>query len=240
MFYIQHTLFVRWSLVVVWCVALMTETSTLQAEDKQSRQSAGEYILLDARLVDGAGKCSGGAEVKSDQGWDSVCEDSFDSETQKMFCRELGCGPPQNFRRRSPKINPSLFKQFQCKGNESRLEDCVSFMKEECRQAAGITCSKETDLRLVGGETLCQGTLEGKQAAEWRPLEDGWNSLKPEHFAKVCGKMGCGGFISVSRNYLPELRPVWLTDCETSSSFCKSWRGTSSNLVLAVTCEGNG
>ncbi|XP_065805981.1 scavenger receptor cysteine-rich type 1 protein M130-like isoform X2 [Labrus bergylta] len=341
MFYIQHTLFVRWSLVVVWCVALMTETSTLQAEDKQSRQSAAHK---DARLVDGAGKCSGrlemkcqgewralnirntgrqhsfwyaevackqmgcgstvsitqstnvtnlpawevdfvckgsestlkecrnhrtrgmqrrvnstyslqvicseslrlvgdseicsgGAEVKSDQGWDSVCEDSFDSETQKMFCRELGCGPPQNFRRRSPKINPSLFKQFQCKGNESRLEDCVSFMKEECRQAAGITCSKETDLRLVGGETLCQGTLEGKQAAEWRPLEDGWNSLKPEHFAKVCGKMGCGGFISVSRNYLPELRPVWLTDCETSSSFCKSWRGTSSNLVLAVTCE---
>nr|XP_029137701.1 scavenger receptor cysteine-rich type 1 protein M130-like [Labrus bergylta] len=146
------------------------------------------------RLVGDSEICSGGAEVKSDQGWDSVLRTASTLRLKRCSAGSLAV-VLHNFRRRRDRSEAS------------------------------------------GGETLCQGTLEGKQAAEWRPLEDGWNSLKPEHFAKVCGKMGCGGFISVSRNYLPELRPVWLTDCETSSSFCKSWRGTSSNLVLAVTCE---
>uniref|UniRef100_A0A3Q3FL87 SRCR domain-containing protein n=1 Tax=Labrus bergylta TaxID=56723 RepID=A0A3Q3FL87_9LABR len=42
-------------------------------------------------------------------------------------------------------------------------------------------------------------TLEGKQAAEWRPLEDGWNSLKPEHFdtTLVKGPNRCSGKLQV-------------------------------------------
>lgn len=94
------------------------------------------------QLVGSLGNCQGSVEVKSDQGWASVCEDGFDSEAQKVVCRELVCGPPRSFlgsfRKGEP---PVLSKQFYCKGSESRREHCASSTRIDCRPAFGISCT---------------------------------------------------------------------------------------------------
>lgn len=94
------------------------------------------------RLVRSHQVCAGSVEVKSNQGWVPVCPDGFDSEAEKVVCRELGCGPPQTFLGSfSEGEETVLSKQFQCKGNESRLEDCASSIRNDCKPAARISCS---------------------------------------------------------------------------------------------------
>ncbi|XP_073332235.1 scavenger receptor cysteine-rich type 1 protein M130-like [Pagrus major] len=190
------------------------------------------------RLVGSPNVCAGSVEVKSDQGWVSVCEDGFDTKAQKVFCRELGCGSPTNFRGTfSTREGPLLSKQFQCEGNESHLQECASSFRTDCRPASGISCS-DNDVRLVGGESHCRGTLEGKYDGEWRPLNDR-RFLKPEHFAEVCVQVGCTDVISTSTGRLSTSRPVWELSirCGRTDSFCKSWRGSSSSSVITVNCS---
>lgn len=86
--------------------------------------------------------CSGSVEVLSGQGWLPVCEGGFDSKAEKVVCREFGCGPPVSIRRSSKRgEGPVLSKMFQCKGNESRLQDCASSTHNTCKQAVGIACT---------------------------------------------------------------------------------------------------
>ncbi|XP_037609508.1 scavenger receptor cysteine-rich type 1 protein M130-like [Sebastes umbrosus] len=72
--------------------------------------------------------------------------------------------------------------EFQCGGNESALLDCESSDSDRntCSsgKAVGLTCSEPDDVRLLGGSSRCDGTLEMKQHGEWRPVVDrvfNWN-----------------------------------------------------------------
>lgn len=99
------------------------------------------------RLIHTSRVCTGSVEVKSNQGWVSVCQDGFDSEAEKLVCRELECGPPQNVMKSfSDEEGVGLSKQFQCKGNESRLEDCASSIRNDCKPAARVSCSMYTSI----------------------------------------------------------------------------------------------
>lgn len=75
------------------------------------------WIYLEStRFVMPSSECGGRVEVKSDQGWISVCEDGFDSEAKTVACRELGCGPPQSpLRSLSNERGTTLSTQFRCK-----------------------------------------------------------------------------------------------------------------------------
>ncbi|XP_042249223.1 scavenger receptor cysteine-rich type 1 protein M130-like [Thunnus maccoyii] len=194
------------------------------------------------RLVGGSRVCSGSVEVKSDQGWAPVCEDGFDSEAEKVVCREFGCGPPVLIRWSFVReVKPVLSKKFQCKGNESRLQDCASSTRNNCKPASGISCTNPHDVRLVGGESLCAGTLEGKHDGEWRPLSDLRYFWKPQHSAEVCEQLGCGSVISTVEHHLQKSQHVWelSSDCHDSridSSFCKSWHASGSTISMTVTC----
>ncbi|XP_041641966.1 scavenger receptor cysteine-rich type 1 protein M130-like isoform X2 [Cheilinus undulatus] len=223
--------------------------STLKECRKPIRQRYTEemfnstYILQvvcseSVRLFTISRHCSGIVEVKSDQGWVSVCEEGFDSETKKLFCRELGCGNPGQFWGSPVKREgTAVTKQFQCKGNESHLEDCVSSVRRNCKPVAGLQCSQGNAMRLVGGETPCRGILEGQHNAEWRPLTSPWYSHEVG-YPNVCEKIGCGNLISLSDNQLPNYHPMWMVTrtCYDDSSFCTSWDGLHSNSNVAVSC----
>ncbi|XP_040891577.1 antigen WC1.1-like [Toxotes jaculatrix] len=192
------------------------------------------------RLADSSDVCAGNVEVKVDQGWAPVCGDGFDSEAEKVVCREFGCGPPGYSTRPLEKgEGPVLSKEFQCKGNESRLEDCASSARNDCRSAPWISCTDLPDVRLVGGESHCKGTLEGKREGEWRPLSDLWHFWRLEHSAEVCQQLGCGSAVSTSRSHLPKSRSVWQlsTDCDRAGSFCKWWEESGSTTVMTVVCS---
>ncbi|XP_062413278.1 scavenger receptor cysteine-rich type 1 protein M130-like, partial [Pungitius pungitius] len=141
--------------------------------------------LVDSiRLVDGSGLCSGRLEVRSNQSnqWSSVCEEDFDQQDSEVVCRELGCGAPSVLQGAlyGEVEAPMWTKGFQCGGHESALLDCRSSGSERntCSpgKAVGLTCSEP--VRLVGGASRCEGTLEVKHQGEWRPVAYKERNLK--------------------------------------------------------------
>ncbi|XP_049901533.1 scavenger receptor cysteine-rich type 1 protein M130-like [Epinephelus moara] len=195
------------------------------------------------RFVGAAEVCGGNVEVKSDQGWVSVCADGFDSEARKVVCRELGWGPPSSFTSSFRREDvPVLSKQFKCKGNESRLEECTTSTRNNCTPAPEFECNSPYTLRLTGGETHCKGTLEGKHHGEWRPLGDIWGNWNSEYSADVCRQLDCGDAISTSTGLLPERQPVWRLSYRsktygcTAPFTCKSWEENHSTRAITVSC----
>ncbi|XP_061882180.1 scavenger receptor cysteine-rich type 1 protein M130-like isoform X2 [Entelurus aequoreus] len=96
------------------------------------------------------------------------------------------------------------------------------------------------DFQLVGGDSRCNGIVEGKDKGEWRPLEDRWRLWKTEHSAQLCTHLGCGSVISMKRHYLPRRKPMWALDhhCEDSGrSICTSWRSSTSERLMTVACS---
>ncbi|XP_053188847.1 antigen WC1.1-like isoform X2 [Scomber japonicus] len=235
-----------------WEIEMMcdgTERTLRECRDTNSRRRVGrtfetessqEVICSDSvRFGNGNSVCSGSLNVKSDNGWAPVCEEGFDSEAQKVVCKEFGCGPPTVSKDSStPEGVPALLKKFQCKGNEARLQDCAS-STHKCKQAPAITCQGSYDVRLVGGET-CEGILEGKLEGEWRPLAGSLALWKAEHFNNVCEKLGCGSVLSTLKHN--RYGRVWELSCwesHTNSSFCKTWMPQFSHKSMTVTCAEN-
>ncbi|XP_053197802.1 scavenger receptor cysteine-rich type 1 protein M130-like [Scomber japonicus] len=197
------------------------------------------------RLVDGTSLCSGRLEVKSEQSWSSVCEADFDQQDAEVVCRELDCGAPSVLQGAlyGEVEAPMWTKEFQCGGHESALLDCrrSDSARRTCSpgKAVGLTCSPEP-VRLVGGASRCEGTLEVKRGV-WRPVDySGW-TLKEAAFS--CRDLDCGSVVATrsSRNKASRIS-VWrirfnclqsgseLRDCVSSSS------GSSSSMV-ELTCS---
>ncbi|KAL7377205.1 hypothetical protein ABVT39_023858 [Epinephelus coioides] len=196
------------------------------------------------RLVDGTSLCSGRLEVKSNQRWSSVCEADFDQQDAEVVCRELGCGAPSVLQGAlyGEVEAPMWTKEFQCGGHESALLDCRSSGSDRntCSpgKAVGLTCSEPDDVRLVGGDSHCAGTLEVKHQGEWRPVKgSGW-TLKTA--GVVCRELDCGSAVSVGERKESSDRPVWRirSDCVHSGSALRECaRSHSSSSILDLTCS---
>ncbi|KAM4631111.1 scavenger receptor cysteine-rich type 1 protein M130-like [Polymixia lowei] len=177
------------------------------ALSKQYHYENVELICSESvRLVNRSGLCSGRVEVKSDQSWASVCEGDFDWKDAEVVCREIGCGVPASLQGalygdvKAPLWN----KEFQCKGSESGLLDCVTSgsarnTQSPCK-ALELICSKPEDVRLSGGASRCEGTLEVKKHGQWRPLTYKYywgHDWKMNPAIVVCRQLGCGPPVAV-------------------------------------------
>ncbi|XP_039638592.1 scavenger receptor cysteine-rich type 1 protein M130-like isoform X2 [Perca fluviatilis] len=195
------------------------------------------------RLVNGTSLCSGRLEVKSNQSnqsWSSVCEDDFDLQDAEVVCRELGCGAPSFLQGAlyGDMEAPVWTKEFQCRGHESALLDCESSHRNTCSsgKAAGLTCSEPGVVRLVGGASRCDGTLEMKHRDEWKPVADWSQNLRLA--GVVCGELGCGFALSLRRqNQIP--RESWgiTSDCNASSLLKCFTDFTYSFTTTEITCS---
>ncbi|XP_059208677.1 scavenger receptor cysteine-rich type 1 protein M130-like [Centropristis striata] len=195
------------------------------------------------RLVNGTSLCSGRLEVKSDQSkqsWSSVCEADFDQQDADVVCRELGCGAPSVLQGAlyGEVEAPMWTKEFQCGGDESALLDCRSSGSDRntCSpgRAIGLTCSEPVSVRLVGGDSRCEGTLELKQV-EWRQVGHYWN-LKTA--AVVCRELDCGSAVSVRKEEYA-VRSVWKMnpDCLQSGSLRECAAPGYSATIYNLTCS---
>ncbi|KAM8893981.1 uncharacterized protein AB9W97_010836 isoform 1-T1 [Spinachia spinachia] len=195
------------------------------------------------RLVDGSSHCSGRLEVRSNQSnqWSSVCEEDFDQQGAEVVCRELGCGPPSVLQGAlyGEVEAPMWTKGFQCGGHESALLDCRSSGSERntCSpaKAVGLTCSEP--VRLVGGASRCEGTLEVNQG-EWRRVR--YNGVNLMEADVLCRGLDCGSAVSFRRRDESSERFVSriISDCIRSGSVlgdCLTSR--SSSFTLDLTCS---
>eukprot|EP00064_Thunnus_orientalis_P012675 superscaffoldBa00001972_g12710 len=141
-------------------------TTRRRVQGKNMTASSLEVICSESvRLVGGSRVCSGSVEVKSDQGWAPVCEDGFDSEAEKVVCREFGCGPPVLIRTSKLAVTTLLSGPSQLLMVPPGSSSLLQRMHTE-----GPT--KLHDVRLVDGFSRCAGRLEVKHQKEWRPSDD--------------------------------------------------------------------
>ncbi|XP_074497108.1 scavenger receptor cysteine-rich type 1 protein M130-like isoform X2 [Sebastes fasciatus] len=188
------------------CILTDSDTSSSNLEIKCSES---------VRLVNGKSLCSGRLEVKSNQSWSSVCEDDFDLQDAEVVCRVLGCGAPSVLQGAlyGDVEAPVWTKEFQCGGHESALLDCDSSDSDRntCSpgKAVGLTCSEPDDVRLLGGSSRCDGTLEMKQHGEWRPVIDLDSQWDQKSAAAVCNRLDCGSAVSTNISTSSSLKSVW-------------------------------
>ncbi|CAI5666051.1 unnamed protein product [Oreochromis niloticus] len=194
------------------------------------------------RLLNGSSLCSGRLEVKSNQSWSSVCEADFDQQDAEVVCRELGCGPPSVLQGAlyGEVEAPVWSKEFQCGGHESALLDCRSSgsARNSCSpgKAVGLTCSEP--VRLVGGASHCEGTLELKYLGEWRPVYDSLWSFKKA--AVLCYYLDCGSAVSVTQRKESTWRSKWSisSDCVQPGILLRECAASHYNqFILNITCS---
>ncbi|KAI9521218.1 hypothetical protein NQZ68_010922 [Dissostichus eleginoides] len=196
------------------------------------------------RLLGGTGRCSGRLEVNSDPSnpsWSSVCEADFDQQDAQVVCRQLGCGAPSVLQGAlyGEGEAPMWTKEFQCGGHESALLDCSSASERNtCSpgRAVSLTCSEP--VRLVGGESRCEGALEVKHQGEWRPVRGYPWTLKEA--AVACRELECGSAVSVGERKESLWRDVWgiRSACLKSGSLRECAQSDSSRSIVNLTCSG--
>uniref|UniRef100_A0A3B3TLB3 Uncharacterized LOC106938122 n=1 Tax=Poecilia latipinna TaxID=48699 RepID=A0A3B3TLB3_9TELE len=209
-----------------------------------------DVTCLDSvRLVNGTSLCSGGLEVKTSQFnqiWSTVCEADFDQQDAEVVCREIGCGPPSVLQGAlyGEVEAPTWTAEFQCGGTESSLLDCrrSGSVRNTCspNKAVRLTCSEP--IRLVGGASRCEGTLELKLRT-WRPVSaSGWTM---QEAAAACRELDCGSVVSMGTRNDSSVRQVWeiqlsclksgypLRQCASSSLLSSS---SQSGTILELVC----
>uniref|UniRef100_A0A8C6WG85 SRCR domain-containing protein n=1 Tax=Neogobius melanostomus TaxID=47308 RepID=A0A8C6WG85_9GOBI len=189
------------------------------------------------RLVGGRSLCSGSLQIQDQslaQSWAGVCEGALDRRGAEVLCRELGCGAPLLQGALSP-----LGQTFHCEGNESKLMDCnrTRTGPETC-PTLNLSCKEP--LRLVGGASRCEGTVEAEFRGEWRRVGtiDPWDL---EAAAAVCRGLDCGSPVSAEKRYESDRSEVWgvFTYCVKKSSVRDCLIDhDSSDSHLQVICSG--
>ncbi|XP_065436171.1 scavenger receptor cysteine-rich domain-containing protein SCART1-like [Chrysemys picta bellii] len=178
------------------------------------------------RLLNGSSECSGRVEIQVLGAWGTLCDSRWDLLDANVLCRQLDCG----FAVSAPgggyfgKGTGSVWTDtFHCKGTEPHLGHCpvTALGASQCSHDndASVICSGRSEsLRLLNGESRCDGRVEISLRGVWsRVLDDQWDM---NDASVVCRQLQCG---AAEKAYNPP----------------KSERGTGPVGLRRVQCAGN-
>ncbi|XP_070408687.1 neurotrypsin isoform X2 [Nothobranchius furzeri] len=153
------------------------------------------------RLQGGRSKLDGRVEVYLGGVWGLVCGNEWGDEDAAVVCRQLGKGT-SGLARAVPLFRPGIAKlhwaAVHCQGKEPDLLQCPKTVwnGEECFLAAAVTCNQQQavgmlPIRLVGGRSESEGTVEVFHAGQWGSIcDDQWDDSDAE---VVCRQLGLSG-----------------------------------------------
>ncbi|XP_010134519.1 PREDICTED: scavenger receptor cysteine-rich type 1 protein M130-like, partial [Buceros rhinoceros silvestris] len=173
---------------------------------------SGGQVLISANLLSKIGlvsgtTCSGRVEIRHGDTWGRLCRSHWNLQAASVLCRQLNCGYAKSIQTGARFVDgsgPVWGEAFHCEGTESCLWNCtrVTLGNPTCsaREAATVICSGLNEsLRLLGGESRCDGRIEISLHGMWsRVLDDDWDT-KDAHVA--CRQLQCG--IALKAYYLP-------------------------------------
>ncbi|XP_074936244.1 antigen WC1.1-like [Phalacrocorax aristotelis] len=211
------------------------------------------------RLVNGSTPCDGRVEVQVLGTWGTLCASRWDPPDAHVLCRHLGCGVAESIPRGGHfgrGTGPIWRDSFHCDGTEAHLGLCpvTALGAPPCAHEndAAVICSgpaNATSLRLVGGESRCDGRVEIFQGGMWgRVLDDQWDLAEAR---VVCRQLRCGGAETAYNPPKPQrgtgpvgLRGVRCAGHEAGLTLCNT--SVPENALAAgiaedvgVTCEGS-
>ncbi|XP_078390910.1 scavenger receptor cysteine-rich domain-containing protein DMBT1-like [Cetorhinus maximus] len=210
---------------------LQCESNSIGVHNCNPREAASVICseMLNIRLMDGIGSCSGRVEVYYNNTWGSVCDDSWDMLDAQVACKELGCGPAKSIPGNAhfgDATSSFWLDDVNCNGLESKLSQCQSnFIGEHnCSpgEAASVVCSELIKIRLIDGIDSCSGRVEVYYNNTWGSVcDDRWDMLDAQ---VVCKEVGCGLAKSAPGNvhFGAATSPFWLDDVKCN--------GTESNI----------
>ncbi|KAG7484983.1 neurotrypsin isoform X1 [Solea senegalensis] len=151
------------------------------------------------RLQGGRSKLDGRVEIYLSGVWGSICGDDWSDKDAAVVCRQLGKGISGRARAvalvRSG-IAKLHWRAVHCQGEESDLLQCpkTTWNGGECSFAATVTCTQQQatlPIRLVGGRSKSEGTVEVFHAGQWGSIcDDQWDNSDAE---VVCRQLGLSG-----------------------------------------------
>uniref|UniRef100_A0A8C3JHD9 SRCR domain-containing protein n=1 Tax=Calidris pygmaea TaxID=425635 RepID=A0A8C3JHD9_9CHAR len=226
---------------------------TVLRDDECPAGKDARVICSGGRLVNGT-TCSGRVEILHGGTWGRLCRSHWNLQAASVLCHQLNCGYAKSIQTGDRFVagnGPVWRDAFHCEGTESCLWDCaqVTLGNPTCSagDAATVICSGlDESLRLLGGESRCDGRVEISLHGTWsRVLDDDWN-IKDAHV--VCRELQCG--IAEKAYYLPRskrgmglvgLRNVQCAGNETQLMLCKTSHPQPTGVAedVGVICSGS-
>ncbi|XP_053722884.1 deleted in malignant brain tumors 1 protein-like isoform X2 [Synchiropus splendidus] len=217
--------------------------------------TSAETALYSVRLVNGETACEGRVEVYKDGQWGTVCDDHWDMKEADVVCRQAGCGEAKTaaksalFGKGSGEI---WLHNVECAGTESSISGCRHGVgKHNCDHSndAGVRCQGPPTagaVRLVNGETTCEGRVEVYKDGQWGTVcDDHWDMKEAD---VVCRQAGCGKAKTAAKSalYGKGSGEIWLhnVECagtESSISGCRHGVGQHNcdhSNDAGVSCQG--
>ncbi|XP_053924086.1 LOW QUALITY PROTEIN: antigen WC1.1-like [Cuculus canorus] len=205
------------------------------------------------RLAGNGSDCAGRVEVEAGGTWGSLCATDWDLPDAHVLCHHLGCGPAATV---PPGGSfgagdaPLWQDTFGCIGSERHPGECPTAVLGEpsCKvgHTAAVWCSGVAEpLRLVEGETRCDGRLEVTTSpGTWaRVLVGLWDARGA---GVVCRQLGCG--VPEKIHAMPGsgttgLQGLWCTGTEENLAQCNTsgvaTAPTGSPEEVAIVCSGS-
>uniref|UniRef100_A0A8C4XEP2 SRCR domain-containing protein n=1 Tax=Erpetoichthys calabaricus TaxID=27687 RepID=A0A8C4XEP2_ERPCA len=155
---------------------------------------------IHVRLVNGPDACQGRVEIFYKGSWGTVCDDDWGIKDAIVVCHQVGCGPALAFTTNAfygYGTGLILLDNVNCDGSESFLASCYSlgWAIHNCghHEDAGVVCAVRGSIRVVNGNSSCQGRVEVFYNNAWGTVcDDDWDMFNAK---VVCKQLGCGSAI---------------------------------------------
>ncbi|XP_059582231.1 scavenger receptor cysteine-rich type 1 protein M130 [Alligator mississippiensis] len=173
-------------------------------------------FLVDLNLVSGSSPCAGRVELKFGDAWMKVCSTAESMKHAAIICKQLGCGTAMSIHEAShfaEDSRPYVILGDVCRGHEASVWECSWQYSLESRCSpsfyTGVTCSGDTQPRLIEGDNACSGRLVIRHGHTWATVSD--SHLDPKAASVICNELQCGAVVSITEgaHFGEGQGPIW-------------------------------